>query len=82
MHVWITSRIFGKEESREVYFCMFQMIQAAKDSHGVNSALKGLTVVMQQMSRTTQRAKEKFAEWEMQMYIPILENGFNEETCS
>lgn len=30
-------------------------------------------VVMQQMSRTTQRAKEKFAKWEMQVYIPTLE---------
>lgn len=37
---------------------------------------------MQQMSCTAQRAKEKFAEWELQVYIPALKNGFNEETCS
>lgn len=37
MHVWITSRIFGKEESRQVCFYTFQMIQAAKDLHGVST---------------------------------------------
>lgn len=36
-------------------------------------------VMMQQMSCTVQRAKEKIAEWEMHVCIPTLENGFNEK---
>lgn len=29
--VWLTGRIFGEEESRQLDFCNFQVIQAAKD---------------------------------------------------
>lgn len=28
---------FGKEEKRQVYFCTFQVIQAAKNSQGVST---------------------------------------------
>lgn len=39
-------------------------------------------VLMQQMTRTAQRTKEKFAKWEIHVSIAALKNGFNEETCS
>lgn len=52
------------------------------DFRAQNSALKGFMVVMQQMTHTAQRAREKFAKWEMQVSVPALKNSFNEESCS